>query len=316
MQERQLTLGVVCFPYGGSGGTSAEVPCLRQWQSRVVLQAMADKRISPNVWLKDFSDTPITMTRNRAVKEARAAGVDVLIMVDSDMKPDCEKGSPEFFPTSFDFLHKHYDKGPSVICAPYCGPPPDECVYVFRWHQHGNNKNDLYWKLEMYGREEAALMKGIQSCAAQPTGLIMFDMRAFDLTDPQKTYDALLKKGKSVGEAQRLAQGWFYYEWGDVHASEKASTEDVTATRDISMAGILELGYSPIYCNWDCWAGHWKPKCVTKPQIIYADQVNEKYREAVMRSVNMGERIVNLEVPPELRKRQPPDEGTAVPLAP
>lgn len=278
-QERVLKLGICGFPYGGVGASSSEHPDIRHWMWKAMRFAAKDARISEEVWIKDFSDTPITMTRNRAVVEAREAGVDVLVMVDSDMKPDSELGyDPEakpWFPTSFDFIYKHWDKGPAVVCAPYCGPPPNECVYVFHWATTETDGQNATYKMEMYSRETAATMSGIQPCAAQPTGLIMFDMRAFDLTDPKK-----------LG----TGNGWFYYEWNDEYASEKASTEDVTATRDISMHGLLELGYSPIYCNWDSWAGHWKPKCVRKPRVIFADQIGEKYRRAAIRNAQSTKR--------------------------
>jgi len=304
-KERVLKLGIAGFPYGGNGSTSSEVPDIRHWMAKVMLRAAADRRIDPDIWIKDFSDTPITMTRNRAVVEAKQAGVDVLIMVDSDMRPDCELGSdPEakpFFETSFDFIYKHWDKGPAVVCAPYCGPPPYENVYVFYWSTSETDGQNIVHKLEMYPRETAAVMKDIQPCAAQPTGLIMFDMRAFNLTDP-----------KTLG----TKDGWFYYEWADCYAAEKCSTEDVTATRDISMHGILELGYSPIYCNWDAWAGHYKPKCVRKPRVIFVDQIGDKYKNAVLRNAQSNMRRThfssNLPAKEEVQKKITFDLGENV----
>lgn len=299
MQERKLKLGVVFYPYGTNGNNAgSEVPSIRNWFAHMVKVASADPRIEEGIWTQDFNDTPITMTRNRSVIEARKAGIDVLIMVDSDMHPDCELGrdtdAKPFFESSFDFVYKHWDKGPSVVCAPYCGPPPNENVYVFRWSRMETDSPNDPCRLEAYGREEAELMQGIQPCAAQPTGLIMWDMRAFDLTDPLHIYNALRAEGYSKSEAKLRTRGWFYYEFGDIYESEKDSTEDVTATRDISFNGMLKLGYSPIYCNWDAWAGHWKTKCVQKPRSLKADMVEAKYRHAVNRGVQMGQRIIQL----------------------
>jgi predicted O-methyltransferase YrrM len=285
MQQRKLKLGVVAFPYSGSGGGNAETSDIRNWLIPTILKAKSDPRIEPEIWNQDYNDTPITMTRNRAVVDARRAGVDVLLMIDADMQPDCESGTdPEarpFFDTSFDFIYSRWDKGPHVVCAPYCGPPPFEWVYVFYWETDETGGQNQSSKLTMYRREHAAIMKGIQPCAAQPTGLIMWDMRAFDLTDPKHQYDALIEQGVGPDEARLRVRSWFEYEWEDIYHSDKGSTEDVTATRDISMHGLLNLGYSPIYCNWDAWAGHHKNKVVRKPRVIFADTVSEKYRVAV-----------------------------------
>jgi hypothetical protein len=82
----------------------------------------------------------------------------------------------------------------------------------------------------------------------------------------------------SEREALRcLQQGWFYYEWTDGYAQQKGSTEDVTATRDASLLGIAALGYNPIHCAWSSWAGHWKPKCCSKPVLLTADCVSKRF---------------------------------------
>jgi len=46
--------------------------------------------------------------------------------------------------------------------------------------------------------------------------------------------------------------------------------------------GLLQLGYNPLRCNWDAWAGHWKVKCVDKPIVLTVDKVQQKYRDAVL----------------------------------
>lgn len=281
--QQKFNVGIVTFSYGGNGGISSEVPDIREWMVPLVAAAARDPRID-NIRVWNLADTPITMTRNRAVMQAREHGVDVLVMVDSDMKPDLYSGHADakpFFTSSFDFLVNHYHKGPVVIGAPYCGPPPVECVYVFRWQNMSSENPNPDFQLEMYDRHTAVKMAGIQECAALPTGLIMYDMRAFDLTEPKKEGD----------------KPWFYYEWKSIHQAEKASTEDVTQTRDLSLVGTQTLGYNPVFCNWDAWAGHWKPKCVGKPQVISADGVSHKLKDCWSSGVNAGTKLVEFRSP-------------------
>jgi hypothetical protein len=281
--QQKFNVGIVTFSYGGNGGISSEVPDIREWMTPLVVDLSKDPRVDAiRIW--NLADTPITMTRNRAVLQAREFGVDVLVMVDSDMKPDLYSGASDakpFFQSSFDFLVNHYAKGPCVIGAPYCGPPPVECVYVFRWNNQQNENPNPDFQLEMYDRHTAVKMAGIQECAALPTGLIMYDMRAFALTEPKTTAD----------------KPWFYYEWKDHFCAEKASTEDVTMTRDLSLVGAQKLGYNPVYCNWDSWAGHWKPKCVGKPQVIAASGVSHKLKDCWEANVEPGVKLVDFRSP-------------------
>lgn len=281
--QQKYNVGIVTFSYGGNGGISSEVPDIREWMVPLVADISKDPRIDQiRIW--NLADTPITMTRNRAVMQARQFGVDVLVMVDSDMKPDMNSGHSDakpFFQSSFDFLVKHYAKGPCIIGAPYCGPPPLECVYVFRWNNMASDNPNPDFQLEMYDRHTATKLAGIQECAALPTGLIMYDMRVFELTEPKNEGD----------------KPWFYYEWKDKFAAEKASTEDVTMTRDVSLVGTQKLGYNPVYCNWDAWAGHWKPKCVGKPVFIEAKGVAQKLKDSWEANVEAGVKIVDFRSP-------------------
>jgi hypothetical protein len=139
----------------------------------------------------------------------------------------------------------------------------------------------------MYDRHTSASMMGIQECAALPTGLIMYDMRCFDLTEPKD--DA--------------SKPWFYYEWHDKYAAEKASTEDVTQTRDLSLVGVTKLGYNPVHCNWDAWAGHWKPKCVGKPAILSASSVGHKLKDAWGKGYEGNVKLIDLRAPAELKPK-------------
>lgn len=297
MNERTFNLAVAGFPYGGNGGMSNEYPGVRNFLLEVARKAKADPRID-EIHHRDFSDTPITMTRNQSVLWARQVGADFLLMVDSDMQPDCElledEDAKPFWDTSLDFCIQHFDKGPNVVCAPYCGPPPICNVYVFHWAVDDHSDPNTNWRIEQYTREEAARMAGIQPVAAQPTGLILFDMRAFELTDPEPHYNKLLKDGVPKEDARSVTRPWFYYEYNNVYQSEKGSTEDVTATRDISFAGHLAYERDVIYCNWDAWAGHVKPTVVRKPKVISADQIQAKYRHAVEQKKTSNRKMVFL----------------------
>lgn len=280
---RQLSVMFARFPYG-----AIDHPDVTDWLAATVHKAKTDPRISDVLRFK-INDTPITMGRNRCLEEAKKRGVDILLMVDSDMSPDLpELGAQPFWESSFDFLLQHH--GPTVVAAPYCGPPPNSNVYVFRWAnwQNWDHVPEPDMRLEQYSREEAAARSGMERVAALPTGLFLMDMRCLAALKPP----------------------YFYYEWTDHTESEKASTEDVTFTRDLSLAGI------PIYCNWDSWAGHWKQFKVGKPHPISADQVAEKFRDAVARGYKSTERLIHvgegLSPPPPVRKRSIVEEFAKV----
>lgn len=270
---QKLNVFFAFFPYGGNGGISNEHPSIRAWFSKTLLAMKADKRIG-EISTQDFSDTPITMTRNKSVEVAKAHEADLLVMVDSDQHPDLYVGqdplAKPFWNSSFDFLMSRWQKQLTVIGAPYCGPPPHENVYVFKWGTHESDNPNVDMRIEQYTREEATTLAGIHPVAALPTGLIMFDMRVFDIIEP----------------------AYFYYEYTDQYEQEKASTEDVTCTRDISLIGAEKLGYSPVFANFDAWAGHYKPKCVGKPKLLTVEQINDKYREAFKSGRTVKERKI------------------------
>ena len=95
----KFKVGVAQFPGGGS--TRWETT---HWFTRVYHQMMTDPLIS-DVILRNYNDTPITMTRNEAVDDALTAKCDYLLMVDSDMCPDLhEKGAKPFWKTSWAFM--------------------------------------------------------------------------------------------------------------------------------------------------------------------------------------------------------------------
>jgi predicted O-methyltransferase YrrM len=288
---RKFKIYFAFFSYGGNGGIACISPYLRKWWGQLTMHLATDPRIGQeNFVSEDISDTPITMTRNKAVARAKQWGADIIVMIDSDNVPDLlvstDKTAKPFFSSSFDFIADNWDKGPHVVFAPYCGPPVhpvfggEEYVYVFQWVQDTQDEPDTGFRLEGYKREQASLMRGIQAAAAGPTGVIMYDMRAFDL----------------------IPTPYFAYEFNK-DESEKASTEDVYNTRNISLAGCNTLGYNPMFCNWDAWAGHAKTKIVGPPRILYAEQVADSYRKAVLDDVHIGTQIVDFEASPLPRKQ-------------
>lgn len=286
MTPSKMNVMFCFYPYGGNGGCSSEHPNIRNWFAKTVAYCKTDKRIG-EIFTRDYSDTPIPLLRNRSVCDAREFGADVLVMIDSDQHPDLyigiEESARPFFELSFDFLYSRKVKGLcSVIGAPYCGPPPQEVVYVFQWTGCESDHPNTDHGINMYSREQATQMSGIHPAAALPTGCIMFDMEVFNVTDPKHEYAALLKKYGDKKVAEALTRPWFYYEYKDIYQSEKASTEDVTASRDMVLCCFAKLGYNVLFANWSSWAGHWKPKCVGKPVLLSSDNIHVKYAEAVL----------------------------------
>ncbi len=285
MTPAKLNVHFAFMSYAGNGGISCIHPSIRVWWGRTLLAMKGDPRIG-DITDQDYSDTPIPMTRNRSVQEARKAKADVLVMIDSDQHPDLLLGqdpvAKPFWDTAFDFLYPRHQRDQIVVIgAPYCGAPPLECPHVFRWANWQTDHPGVDHRLEMYMREEAAAMTGIGECAALATGLIMFDMRLFDLLKPP----------------------YFYYEYSDEFQQEKASTEDVTATRDMNLITWEALKQAPLHVAWDCWAGHWKPKCVGKPSVITLDQIGDNYKRAMERNRRSDERTTHVSPGPALASR-------------
>lgn len=239
------------FPYGGS-----EFHGCGTWLAKNVPLLKSLPYVAKVDHL-EINDTPITMSRNRALKKARDGKYDFCIMLDSDMLPDLPyPGARPFFPHALDFAmnQRLAGKPPALVGAPYCGPPPIENIYVFQWASLATDEPQPSWKLEQYSREQAALQTGFESVGALPTGLILIDMRCLD----------------------GLAYPWFDYEWSDAEQTEKASTEDVYFTRNVGLGRTGEC-----WCFWDAWAGHVKTKIVGKPRIMYTDDVAEAFRDAL-----------------------------------
>lgn len=289
MPKRKFSLFFAYFPYGGVGASPSEHPAIRNWFAKLLrdLYTKYSDQISSVAW-KDFADTPITMTRNAAVLEARKANADIIVMVDSDMIPDLyleptyaaeypveAQGARPFIEVVLQEFEARWHVGPYSICAPYCGPPPYSPVYVFTWEGGSHEIPDDLFKLKMFGRQEAAMLTGVGPCAAQPTGCIAMDMRLFEMAEPDPI------NGK----------GWFYYEFKNGHHAKKDSTEDVTCTRDMAMIVQKKLGYNPLLCAWDCWAGHVKPVIVGKPRAIHVEHIEKRFAQAVRDDVHLEERV-------------------------
>ena len=250
---------MICrFPYGAQ-----EHPDAADWLVPTAIKIREDERVS-EIITQRFNDTPITMTRNQAVETAKHQKADFLLFLDSDQAPDAylaanpyrigvDPNAKPFWDSSFDFMVEHRaNRGPCLVAAPYMGPPPIENCYIFRWRTQASDDPNQGFSLEQWTREEAALAHGIEQVAALPTGLILIDMMAFDHIKPP----------------------YFYYEWTDEFERQKASTEDVTFTRDCSLNGV------PCYVNWDAWAGHHKLKNVGRPIILTSDVVSDKMQKA------------------------------------
>lgn len=244
------------FPYHNQ-----ESPSSADWLFKTIMACKDNPLIGP-ISLAKWDDTPITMNRNRSIKQALREKADILVMLDNDMYPDLylptDPEAKPFFDTALQHLVEH--PGPCAIGAPYCGPPPHENVYVFQWADHQSDHPNKDMGLKQFTREEASKLKGIVKVAALPTGLFMLDMRAIRALQDDLAY--------------------FDYEWTDESQTEKASTEDVVFTRNLSLCGV------PQYCAFDCWAGHWKLKCVGRPDPLTDDAVADMLRESLMRAKN------------------------------
>lgn len=294
MKPAKLSVLFCTFSYGGNGGIASGHPDVFRWISKTALEIPQDPRVGRYDWL-ELHDTPITMTRNRSVLEARKVGADVIVMIDSDMAPDYlvgkEPGAKPFFWSSFDFLYERLLRGKhSVVVAPYCGPSPDQMVYVFRWRNKMSGKNFINHDLQLdaFTREEAAVLGGIQEVGSGPTGLSMYSTGIFEFSEPQTPtdrYETLEEFRQGRIDAQeclrRLGQQyWFDYTF-DKYGAHKTGTEDVVALRDLAICTWKKAGYNPLFCNWDAWAGHWKPERVGKPEILTIDNVGQKFVDAV-----------------------------------
>lgn len=269
MEPKRLMIARFPYPDG-------DHPDVTDFVCETAIKAKLDPRISSLATYR-ISDTPITMGRNLAIEKARADKADFLLIIDSDMKADAylasnphrldtDSSARPFWDSSFEFMWRHYERGPCIVASPYCGPPPFELVFVFRWANAQTDHPNADLRIEPYSREEAIQRSGFEEVACLPTGLMLIDMRVFDHPLVQPPY--------------------FCYEWTDKREMKKASTEDCFFTRNITIANI------PIYVNWDAWSGHWKKKCVGRPKPIFREQVHKTFVDAVLRNISRDKKLV------------------------
>ncbi|HUU84207.1 MAG TPA: hypothetical protein VM243_11955 [Phycisphaerae bacterium] len=276
-----------------------ENPDVTDWIVRSILKAKDDPRIGRCV-TKAFDNTPTTLARHEAVMHARRPDLDadLLWMIDADMHPDhcpAEPGAVDTWSAFMEFAYEHYQRGPFVIAAPYCGRSRSaygisENVYVFRWRGTETGSPHQRFELAQFNREEAAERGGIERVAALPTGLVLYDMRCFgDLPGPQ------YRKRWAPGGPNLPIPGrswqpqeppWFYYQYDDPYEAWKIGTEDACNTRDLSALGV------PQYIHWGAWAGHYKQKCVSKPVIVTSDYANDRLLRAALMGRASNERLV------------------------
>lgn len=238
---------LACFPYGGMQRKE-----ITPWAMQAAVWASKQRDIAGGLKYWDQNDTPITMCRNLAVQAALANDIDILIMLDSDMAPDIDKAHP-FLPAAFEFIKRRWNTAPTIISAPYCtaGPAYNPVMGVWRTHGDGGRYEV---STSLYTREEAAQLSGIQPCSLQGTGLMAIDMRVFTGFDVD-------------GETVALPPPWFYYEYTDATNSQKASTEDMVFTRNVTLLFAqrrLEIGF----VDWDAWSWHVKTQFVGKPYTV------------------------------------------------
>jgi predicted O-methyltransferase YrrM len=282
--DTKVKLKIAMFSYGGNSGFPHVISGLIPWMVQLTRALDNHPMVGPDGWaLQIYSDTPITMTRNQAVCDARKGGFDAIVMLDSDNWPDFFKDEPGQVTNSvvafLEFAVPRLHKGlPTVIAAPYCGPPPDphnmrgENIYAFRWERYQHDDPNAPFALEQYSVAEAAKMAGIHPAGAAATGVMLATLNSFDILDP--------KDG-----------GYFYYEWTDEFQQQKASTEDVTFTRNFSMASQQIHGENCLFVHWDAWAAHIKSKVVGKPRPIAVESITTSFREAVANDHRRGDRM-------------------------
>jgi hypothetical protein len=231
----KLKIGIALFSYNGTASAH-----LAKWihDSTKVLNAHARVESVDVITLEGY---PITRLRNKACHVAYSEGIDFLLMLDDDMRPDIEvQSDPEakpFFPSVLDFMLAH--DGPCIVGAPYCAAPPNERCIVMKLEPLANTDAILPAKMMAYSRREAAVAKGFEEVPALPTGVMMIDCRAL----------------------RALVPPYFQYEYKSSLELELASTEDVYFTRNMAFAGV------PNYVAWDSWAGHEKKIVVRKPRL-------------------------------------------------
>ena len=218
----KIRIGIFRFPFD-----MKEISTTVDWLVRSCHYLNNHPRIE-TVATEAIVDTPVDMSRNRALKRAQELNLQFAVFIDSDMWPDYEflhnqgqespeKGVQQFLPAALEFALQH--DGPCVVGAPYCTSPPEERVLVMRWVTVETGAPAGNAQIKSVDRGEASLMRGFEEVAALGTGLLLIDMRAIQL----------------------LPKPWFSYEFKDDAKTEKASTEDIVFTRDLHLLGVPQF---------------------------------------------------------------------------
>jgi hypothetical protein len=278
MTPMKVKVLIVLFAYSGNGGIPGTIPALVWWVARTYWKIKNDPRVSDVAFL-ELCDTPITMTRNRAVETAQKGGYDMLLMLDSDNEPDGYLGhdprAKPFWETAFDLAYSRLLQGkPTVAFAPYCGTPQHptkpnagEIPYLFQWTTDASDELHVRWKLDVLTRLEAAQLRGIHQMGAGPTGVSLWTTNCWPKEFPKP---------------------YFAYEWNESH-SEKQSTEDCFATRNVSLWWQMKTGDNPLFALCDSWALHHKVKLVGRPNRVYVENIAKEFRDAINDNASMHE---------------------------
>jgi predicted O-methyltransferase YrrM len=272
--RQQVKVFLALFAYGGNGGISSLIPELTVWAMQAYYKLRTDPRVEA-VGVKVYSDTPIYMTRNKAVEDAIDSGADFLLMLDSDNEPDAylihDQDAEPFLGKPFDFAFERLCRGiPTVIAAPYCGPPPPprsqpgwidngEVPYLFQLTNKETIEGSRAYPT-MLTRLEASRLKGIVPMWALPTGVCMFSTNVF--------------KGPPTP--------YFDYEH-DPKKTEKRGTEDCFATRNLSLYWHTQGVGDVCFAACDSWAWHHKPKRVGRPEPVTMEEYSLAMREAILK---------------------------------
>ncbi len=283
MDKPKVKVLIALFAYSGNGGIPGTIPEVAVWLAETATMLAKDERVA-NVATITLCDTPITMTRNRAIKMAQSGGFDMLLMLDSDNEPDGYYGkcpnAKRFMDVGFTFAYDRLTQGkPTVIAAPYCGPPPHpigggegEVPYLFEWMNDSSEEKVFGYRLHRLNRNEAARMTGIKPIAALPTGVCLFTTNAFE--------------GMSVP--------YFAYEMNADH-TDKLSTEDVYATRNISLFWHSKINEDVVFAACDSWALHHKVKKVGRPELLSVNAVHQDLQSRYLESAGYGERLAEID---------------------
>ena len=203
--------------------------------------AMADVRIEGNALIHiPIARTPTPVARNLLVKKAREQQVDILFMLDDDMRLDVN-----FFQAALDFLLAH--EGPAAIGVPYCTAPPEEKVNVFEWATSESGTPSFVFGIEPITREDSVRRTGIERVLNLGTGGIAYKLTCFD----------------------KINHPYYDYSYEDQEHTKVIETEDCYCHHKLNDAGV------PLYVHWNFWADHYKMKRVGKPTILTDKHVGE-----------------------------------------